>query len=60
MNDTGRHQQEFEVFAATYEESRAYSWGYSDGFDAALALPADHPLVEGIKEKLRAEGWREP
>jgi hypothetical protein len=55
-----RHLQRFDADAAPHVEHRAYSHGYTDGFDAALELPADHPLLDGIKEKLRAEGWNEP
>lgn len=55
-----RHRKQFDPAAAQPVEARAYSWGYEDGFDAALALPIDHPLLEGIKEKLRADGWNPP
>jgi hypothetical protein len=60
LNPDLRHLQKFDEAAAPGVEMRAYSHGYTDGFDAALELPADHPLLDGIKEKLRAEGWNEP
>jgi hypothetical protein len=55
-----RHRERYDADTAQPVEARAYSWGYTDGFDAALDLPADHPLLGGIKEKLLAEGWNEP
>jgi hypothetical protein len=60
LNPHLRHLQRFDADAAQPCETRAYSHGYTDGFDAALELPADHPLLDSIKEKLRAEGWNEP
>lgn len=55
-----RHLHKFDAGAAQHVEARAYSWGYIDGFDAALALPVDDCLLDGIKEKLLAEGWSNP
>lgn len=55
-----RHLQKFDADAAQPCEHRAYSHGYADGFDAALELPADHCLLDGVKEKLLAEGWINP
>jgi hypothetical protein len=55
-----RHLHKFDGADAPHVEKRAYSHGYTDGFDAALALPVDHCLLDGIKEKLLAEGWTNP
>lgn len=46
-----RHLRKFDADTAQPVEARAYSHGYTDGFDAALDLPADHCLLDGLEER---------